>query len=132
MPIDLSWYVPLRIMRIHIYDDAGIEDIEQLGLNGRSFLEDGIAPVHVLLDDASALPPPINLQQLRLALNLRSTDTHKLGWVIGVGDVNIMAKVVIPMLMKILTMRYVRVATIEEAVTFLRKHDKSLQAIAEI
>lgn len=132
MPIDVSWYIPNKIIRAHFYDYSGIEEIQELGFELGEHIQEGIAPVHILLDDATAQPPPINLQQLKMTLNFERNHIDKLGWVIGFGDVNMVAKMVLPPLMKVLRMNYSRVATIEEAIIFLQKQDKSLQIITEI
>ena len=127
MPIDISWYVSSRIIHLHVYDVADIEQIEQLASVAGNYLQDGIAPIHVLLDDSTAQPPPLSLKQLKMALPLKLSDTEKLGWVVGIGEVNIIAKMVLPMLMNMLGIKYVRVATIDEALALLQKQDKSLK-----
>ena len=126
MPIDLSWYEPQRIVRAHVYGEAGLSELKQMIVDIQPYLEEGIAPVHVILDDATAGPPPISIKQLKDIMDTGKRSIDKLGWIVGIGDVNPIAKMVIPLLAKIVKIKHVRVDTLDAALTVLKKQDLSL------
>jgi len=126
MPIEHSWSVPKRVVRIHIDGETGLELFRQLIDGVKPFLEEGVEPVHVILDDATAGPPPVSIKQLKAVMDIGKETMNKLGWVVGVGDVNPIAKVVIPLLTRIVKIKYVRVDTMEDALAILKRQDLSL------
>lgn len=129
MPYELSWYVPNRIIHARIEGDMGIDYLQQFVKDVQVYLEDGTAPVHILLDDAAAGPPPLRISDFRKAMTINKIDTKRLGWFIGVGKPNPMAKVILPLVMSLLKMEYKRVDTFEAAFAFLSDTDSSLQSI---
>ena len=125
MSFEISWYLPKRVLHIHLLAEQSLSDLEALSWQTAPMIEEGIAPVHVLLDDAKGGRPPISLKEIQSRLDII---THpSIGWVVGVGEVDAVAKFMVPLLMKIVKVSYVRVATIEEALVFLSKHDPQLQ-----
>jgi len=131
MPIELSWYIENRVIHAHVYGEAGLEQLRQMIVDVQPYLEEGIEPIHIILDDATANPPPVSIKQLKAVLDIGKQEVSKLGWVVGVGDVNVIAKVVIPMLAKIVKIKHVRVDTMEDALAILKRQDLSLTIEAE-
>jgi len=127
MPIEISWYVPKRVLRLHVQGAAGIPQLEQLSKDGQVFLADGQKPIHILLEDTHADPPPLNVKRFKQALDFKEEYTAQLGWIVGVGKTNQIANFVIPLVMKVLKLKFIRVATRDEAIAFLMKQDMSLQ-----
>lgn len=128
MPIDLSWVILSRIVRIHIYDDVPLDLLRVLADQSAEYTAAGIAPVHFLLDDQNADPPPANVKVLANAYGVIKTDITKVGWVIGIGQPHPIAKIVVPLFMNILKVKFMRVDTTEEAIAFLKKQDSTLEA----
>jgi len=124
--MEFTWYIPARILHIEVYDDNDVEALQEFGDRARQLVQEGEAPVHILLDDADAAPPPVSLNVLKDALNMRSVDVQSLGWVIGIGDGAMVAKVIFPMLTKILGIKYTRVASLDDAIDFLQHRDPTL------
>jgi hypothetical protein len=79
MPIDLSWYIPSRIVRIHIYDDVPLDLMRVLAEQSAEYTEAGVAPVHFLLDDKDADPPPVNIRLLTNAYGVIKKNITKVG-----------------------------------------------------
>lgn len=126
MPMEFTWYIPERILHVEVYGDNGIAELQQFGDTARQLVQEGKAPVHILLDDADAAPPPVSINVLKDALNMPSIDVQSFGWVVGVGEGDMVVKVIFPMLTKIMGIKYTRVATLDDAVDFLQYRDPTL------
>lgn len=126
MPMEFTWYIPDRILHIHVTGENHVVDLHHFGEKAQQYLQDGEAPIHILLDDADAAPPPVSLTILKDAINLRPSDAQSLGWVVGVGEGDMIVKVIFPMLTKVLGVKYTRVATLDDAVDFLLQRDPTL------
>jgi hypothetical protein len=127
MAIDVSWYIQSRVIRIHAYGETpSIEDIQRVSSQVQALFDAGTTPVHILLDDEDAGALPASVSMLKDTLNFTEEYISQAGWVVGVGKPPIVAKVVFPLLMKIVRASYVRVATIEDAIQFLSSKDETL------
>ena len=126
MPVDLSWVIPSRVVHIHIYDDMPLDLFRVLANQTTEYIEAGVAPVHFLLDDKDADPPPVNIKLLANAYGVTEKDITSVGWVIGVGKPHAIAKIVVPLFMNVLKVKFLRVDTTEEAIAFLKKQDSTL------
>ena len=128
MSYELSWYLPKRIIHIHILGEMELSEVEAMSHAAFALMEEGIAPVHILMDDAKGGRPPLSLKELKSRLEI--TQHASIGWIVGIGDADPVAKFLIPLLMKLVKLQYVRVKTIEEALEVLRKQDMSLQELS--
>jgi hypothetical protein len=125
MSFEVSWYLPKRIIHIHVLGELGLNQVTEMADAASKLLQEGDAPVHILLDDAKGGRPPISLKELQSRLEL--VRHPSVGWVVGIGEADPVAKFLIPLLMKIIRLDYVRVMTLEEGLHFLSKQDTSLQ-----
>lgn len=128
MPIEISWYIPLRVIRAHIYGEITAKDLTTFPTKGRQCTFSGITPVHCLLDDADAMPPRFTIRQFHDLLKFRMQEGERIGWVIGVGQTNMLANVMIPLLTKTMGLRFKRVYTMEDAIAFLKQEDPTIEA----
>jgi hypothetical protein len=126
MPVDLSWYIPLRVVRIYVHGEIPLDVIRNLADRLAEYIEPGITPVHFLLDDFEAEPPPIDVRILTNAYGTEVRNRDLVGWVVGVGKTNSIAKIVIPLFMKALRIKFIRFDTYEEAIEFLKTQDRTL------
>jgi hypothetical protein len=125
MLFELSWYLPKRVIHVHILGMLELSDVEAMSQAVAAFMEEGTAPVHILLDDAKGGRPPISLKEMQARMEIANHPS--IGWIVGVGEADPVAKFLIPLLMKIVNMKYTRVATIEDGLNFLAKQDASLK-----
>jgi len=125
MSFEISWYIPERVIFVRITGELDINAVEEMAKAAREEIEIGIAPIHILLDDTKGGRPPISLNQLKSRLEIAKNPS--LGWIIGIGETDPVAKFLIPLLMNIMNISFTRVASIEDALKFLVKHDMSLE-----
>lgn len=125
MSFEIRWYFPKRIIYIHLLGELGLAEVEQMSRESLTFIQEGIAPVHILLDDSKGGQPPISLKELKSRLEIASHPS--VGWIVGIGEVDQVAKFLIPLLMKILKLQYLRVENLDAALNFLSRQDLSLE-----
>lgn len=123
---DISWYQPQRIIYAQIEGDLSTDQLQAMLSRIQDHIMEGTAPVHILLNDTQAGKPPLIINDIKAAMKITQFDTHKLGHIVGVGDPNQMAKVVLPLIMSLLQMDFKRVATLDDALALLGEMDHSL------
>lgn len=124
MSFELSWYIPNRIISVRLTGELDIDDVEAMAMDVAEMLEEGHAPIHILLDDVDGGRPPISLNKLKSKVEL---GTHpSLGWIVAIGEANPVAKFLIPLLMQVVKIKFVRHSTMETAIAFLEQRDISL------
>lgn len=124
MSFEISWYIPQRVIYVHVLGELGLAEVEGMSKRIAELLEAGIEPVHILLDDTKGGRPPLNLRELKARIEM--VNHPIIGWVVGIGEVDAVAKFLIPLLLKIMSMKYTRVANVDEAVEFLSVRDRTL------
>lgn len=127
MSFEIDWYIPQRVLHVHVLGEMALKDVEEMAHIASDFMEDGFAPVHILLDDVKGGRPPISLKELKSRLAI--VEHPSIGWIVGVGEVDAVARFLIPLLMKVMKLKYIRVSTIEEGVGFLSRHDVTLVSL---
>lgn len=125
MLYEISWYIPKRVIHIHILAELDLKTLEEMSHIVFEMLEEGLPPIHILLDDAKGGRPPISLKELQARLGI--VKHPSIAWVIGIGEGDSVAKFLVPLFMKVMTVNYTRVPNIESALVFLNKTDMSLQ-----
>ena len=125
MSFEISWYLPKRIIHIHVLGELGLSQVSEMAEIVSKLMQESTEPVHILLDDAKGGRPPISLKELQSRLEL--VRHPSVGWVVGIGEADPVAKFLIPLLMKIVRLDYVRVMTLEDGLSFLNKQDTSLE-----
>lgn len=128
MPVKISWAIPSRVIRAHCYGDITAEDLSVFPDEARFYIMSGKTPVHMLLDDSAANPLIFSIRQMHDILKFRMEDRDRIGWIVGVGQTNMLATVMIPILLKTMGLRFKRVANLADAMAFLVQHDNSLAA----
>ena len=125
MSFEVSWYLPERIIHVQVLAELDLSAVEAMSHETLKYMEQGIAPVHILLDDAKGGRPPISLKEMQARMEVANHPS--IGWIVGVGEADPVAKFLIPLLMKVVKMKYTRVATIEDALGFLSKQDTTIE-----
>lgn len=125
MSFELKWYLSKRIILARLTGELDLDQVEALAKNIYLLIDEGIAPVHILIDDTKGGRPPISLNQLKARLTW--AEHPSLGWVVAIGEADPVAKFLVPLLMKIMKIEFVRYPTLLAAVEFLKKRDLTLQ-----
>jgi hypothetical protein len=123
MAIDAGWYQDKRIVFGHFVGDLSTEDLINWGKLAESYIEAGIAPVHLVVDIRQMGKFPQQVTLLMSALTyLRNP---KLGWNVIVGTsmiVGVLAQIVA----SITSTKYRNAPSLEDALDYLQRVDSTL------
>ena len=125
MSYEINWYIPQRVLLIHLTGELDLNAVEAMARDTKTMLEQGTAPVHILLDDTLGGAPPKSLREMKV--RMETVKDSGVGWVVGIGEVNAVAQFLVPFFMKIVRINFVRHTTLEDAVQFLVQRDITLQ-----
>ncbi|MEM9952865.1 MAG: hypothetical protein AAF846_14755 [Chloroflexota bacterium] len=126
MPHELSWHTPRRIAHARIFGDMGMEQLNAFTQELQHYVEDGDAPIHVLLDDSEAGPPPLTIKEARAIFDMDKIDLTQLGWFVGIVEPKLMAKIMLPLMSSMMDIQYKRFDNIDDAIAFLEEEDATL------
>lgn len=126
MPHELSWHTPRRIAYARIFGDMGMEQLNAFTQELQHYVEDGDAPIHVLLDDSEAGPPPLTIKEAQAIFDMDKIDLTQLGWFVGIVEPKLMAKVMLPLISSMMNIQYKRFDNIDDAIAFLEEEDTTL------
>lgn len=130
MPYQFQPYIEKQILSGHVWGEQTVEELVQSNteivqhldaVNGRL--------VHIIINDAKLEKIPLSISAVRDALTF--TKHQNLGWVVMIGDRDKALKdnaqdFLLMLLAKITRARYIRLKTLEEAITHLRRVDQSI------
>jgi hypothetical protein len=125
MPIVHHWIIPQRVIYVRWYGEITVADAHEANQNTARFIEEGIAPVHMLRDDSGITKiPHVTPRQTLDAL--KAARDPRFGWAVNIGYSSALVRVLIDLYSKFTRIRIHRAETLEEALTFLKQADASL------
>lgn len=125
MTYQVHWLIPHRLVEIRFSGDGNLPDLIAAQRDCLSLLEDGRAPVHVLVNTQEVSKPFVDIREMRASLKLM--DDSRLGWLLLVGG-NAVVRFAITLVAHHLIPR-VRLRMVEstqEALLFLNEQDITL------
>lgn len=120
----IAWLIPQRVIYVRAWGRHDATTIRVYSAEARKFIEQGIAPVHMLTDDRDVTMMP-TLTTVQDALSF-ARDPN-MGWIVTVGTKNRMIQMGSRLISRIFGVNYNRVETIEDAIAFLTNKDATLR-----
>jgi hypothetical protein len=125
MPITHRWIIPQRVIYVTWYGEITLTDAHEANRNTARFIEEGIAPVHMLRDDSGITKIP-NVTPRQTLAALHSVRDPRFGWAVNIGHSNAFVRTLTDLYSKFTRIRIQRAETLEEALAFLKQADESL------
>ena len=123
MPYNISWCEEKRVFCIELTGELTDEQWTSIVAIDTLHIEEGIAPIHVIIDVSELDSFPTNVRKTAsYASHLRDP---RLGWAVVVGG-NPLLDFVASLLSQITGFKLTKSATVEDALIFLRKQDNTL------
>jgi hypothetical protein len=122
VPVETSWYVEKRIFYQRFYGVVTLDDFPASMAQTEAHIAAGTPPVHAIADlrDIEKYPPLFRLSRIA-----RRTQFDGMGWTI-ILVTNPILRFIGSMLTQFMVSNYRTVATLEDAVEFLRTYDSTL------
>ena len=129
MPYRLSWYQEKRIVLAVVMGVYAVEEAEAYSQELiDKYLERGQAPVHLIGDTLKMRQFPTSLITVQ-QINERWLRHRNLGWVVAIGNNNILLNFVAATVTKVIGVNLRMVATYAEAIETLKNVDATLDQI---
>ena len=126
MPIDISWYVPQRVISMRSYGDITIDDTIAANHQLITLFDSGIPLIHTLVDQTELKHFPISLNDLLDSLSVLAHP--ELGWTVVYGKPNKLADFIGGMIARMARVRYRKFNSKMAAINFLVDQDSSLRS----
>lgn len=128
MAFRTSWIEEKRIIYTEMINSLNDEEAQEISDMHAKFLNEGIAPVHLVVDMSRLEIVPTNL---RKNTSMASYLQHPaLGWTVLIGG-NVLLNFMLSILGHVFKFRYVKRATMQEALAYLVSQDQTLVAARE-
>ena len=82
----VQWHIPKRAMLLKVSGDVGVEDLQALNSELIHYLQEGIAPVHLISVGSNIGHVPTNLMKIQQSVSF--VQHPKLGWTVIVQEVS--------------------------------------------
>ena len=123
MAVNISWYVENRVILAHVEGVVDDEGMHAFNTTIGDFLENGQAPIHLIVDTTEIKQFPTNLRTLRKS---QAYLTHSnMGWIIVI-NTNPMLNFLVHVLTSVAHVKERTVKTFDEGKHILASLDASL------
>ncbi|QPC82663.1 hypothetical protein G4Y79_23740 [Phototrophicus methaneseepsis] len=125
-----SWLQEKRIAYIELigkFDEQLVIDVNE---HMRSLIDEGMRPVHLVLDATGLTGYPVNVRVLKQSSEA-SASHPDVGWLILIGFTNPVIKFFSSVLAQLFNLNFKQAESTEEAVSILRRVDITIETPAE-
>lgn len=122
MPYQIEWYLPNRIMVVHLHGAMTVEELGAMADESVTYIKRGQPPVHAIIDQRELVSYPYNLNTL---LSINRGKQAESGFTVMVSESPI-ARFVVNAFFQLIRMEMRSCTTFEEAMTILARVDPSL------
>jgi hypothetical protein len=129
MPYELSWHQDKRIIYERLHGTFDLEEVMAASQSTEKHLNEGTAPVHLVVDMSGLKSFPTNITKLNGMISYLKHPS--LGWVIVTGG-NTLSSFLVNVLSQVIKFRVAQRPTLELAAEFLRTQDQTLGVPAPV
>jgi hypothetical protein len=124
MPYEINWYIPEKIIFVHLWGVHTLEETVQLSTDILERITTGNDEVHVVIDGRELEEVPNDLNAVLNSLN--GMRHPKVGCVVNVGDHNIFIQFMMRAVTRIMSINYRLVKKLPQAFEFVKQNDTSI------
>ena len=126
MPYEISWHLEKRVLMVKLFGVLIEQESNEVSEINTRYLQEGIAPVHIIVDTNSLEKFPVNLRQNSQYMAYLSSPA--LGWVIVLGlSNNMLARFAVTVISQVVKFKLAQRTTVEEAISYLESQDSTLK-----
>ncbi|MBE2268158.1 MAG: hypothetical protein IAE80_07975 [Anaerolinea sp.] len=126
MPVAVNWMLDKRVMYFRSYGKVSLAEVDTVVAAQMQLYEEGIAPVHAIID---IRPTTLNIQGLQQLREHGNAPLHpSTGWIVMLQTNNKLATFAVSLIIQLNGAPHFRtVHTLDEAVAFLNHNDQTLK-----
>ena len=125
MEYRLEWHIPRRVLILTVSGDVSLADLERFNSSVISYLEQGIAPVHLVSIGDNIRHVPTNLMQIKAAVTY--LQHPNIGWTIIVQEkANSLTGFMVSVAVQATGMKMRQVKTLVDGLETLSRLDQSV------
>lgn len=124
MSHSINWYIEKRIIYFQVSGDISMEEIFEGNSKIEAFLNEGNAPVHIIVDDEDVKKMPINIRELNGKFT--AMRNPNVGRIIEIGQLNPLLRYLMPMIAQLARINLIHRTTVADAMEYLANTDKTL------
>ena len=127
MPYQISWQVEKRVLMVKLFGVLIEQESNEVGEINTRYLQEGIAPVHIIVDTNDLEKFPVNLRQN--AQYMAYLSSPSLGWVIVLGlSKNMLARFAVTVISQVVHFKLAQRTTVADALSYLQGQDSTLKS----
>lgn len=127
MGYSLNWHVERRALNLKLFDSVSAEELMDCNLRTLRYIEEGVQPVHIIIDTLAVTTYPPNLRWVMHMI--QGNPSKALGWrIVVANDDNI--RVLLSTILSVLHVPIHTCVTVQQAHDFLKELDPSPTALA--
>jgi hypothetical protein len=124
MPSELKWLVESRVIHLRLIGVVTVDEGRQNNEKAVQMIDSGKPPVHTILVDKEVVKIDASLSDM-----VKTMEVYRhpwLKWIVAVGDSTPSTKFLTSILSKLFRVSFHRVATLQEAIDFLKNQDPTI------
>ena len=126
MPYQISWQLEKRVLMVKLFGILTDQESTEVGEINSRHIQEGIAPVHIIVDARDLDKFPTNLRQNSQFMGYLSTPS--LGWVVAIGIANnMLARFAVTVISQVIHFRLAQRDNMTEAIRYLESQDATLK-----
>ncbi|HEX2619845.1 MAG TPA: hypothetical protein VHL11_06855 [Phototrophicaceae bacterium] len=120
----IEWLIENRVLYSRVWGEQTMEMVKLSNVQLKEMLDQGTAPIHLIMDTREMTAMPRSLSQLQDSM--QATKHPSLGWVVTVGTTNPITKYMGMMIAKLFRLRFRRVESFSDTLTFIQTIDPTV------
>ena len=126
MPIEVSWFVPGRVVLARGYGIVTRDENTESDRLVMQYIDRGTPPVHVIIDVTPVDDFPMYTAQEEIQKSREFLKHQQLGWGILCGTSNPVVRFLVSIVTRISRVNFRMFENYDEALQFLKEHDQSI------
>jgi len=124
MVYSIDWYQEGKVILANVQGSVTLDDLGSLQEQVFAYLDNGTAPIHLIVDTTNLGQMPLKLNELRNVTRYMADD--RFGWQVIVGGLNPIARMIGSILMQLAGREIILVNNMTEAEQRLSRIDKEV------
>jgi len=124
MPYNIEWYIPDRVMLIHLRGAMTLEELAAMADQSVTFIKSGLPPVHAIVDQRNLISYPYRLNNL---LTINRGKQAESGFTVMVSESQV-ARFVTNAFFQLIGMEMRSCTSFDEAMNILQRVDPTLHS----